>query len=650
MAFYFFQTSEQLRDGIMKPTLRALPGQTLPDGTPIRTDLNVQAPKTPGESINGNRLDYPLGSIFCSTKINLVTTPNGVEYYSVYDQSIPNQKNPEFHPVSMDPTFPYVVPTHKNDTMNAAFALFDAGIDPNGGAAPAKPSKSKKKVAKPVRTAVADKNGIASPENTNWQEKYEGQLEEGRSLFGDWMRRLFSEKNVTLPNKILMGSVAGTFESLHRMGETLDTLVSRKRFETFLKSEKITYGDFTALVGTGPHKKYLAWIYKEHESQAICTAVERDPDDKMELLDASRLVCHSHNAITGRLSASDGKDALNSLKTALKAGWTVDDLLEPERMKLADSYPEYVQKLADGTIPLPQEKIAPESTLLERIVADKTLARPKDKDGFHVDEETWNVLMVNLKSRCNTMLVGPSGCGKTEVIIQMCSKANVPFTIIQMGTITDPTEQLVGQQRLRVDDTGHDEIYFDWADFALAIQKPGVVILDEINRMPGNGENLLFNILDGVSELSAHGAGSNEKRQIKVHPECVFFATANIGSMFTGTKQIDAALKTRFMPVEVGYLTVAEETKILKYRTGIEEDDAKNIAFVANSIRDMYNKETVSDVVSTRETLRCANLVAHGFTCLKAMELCFLPLFEDGYGESDRSKVKKTIMARFKNV
>ena len=216
-----------------------------------------------------------------------------------------------------------------------------------------------------------------------------------------------------------------------------------------------------------------------------------------------------------------------------------------------------------------------------------------------------------------------------------------------MGTITDPTEQLVGQQRIRVTDQGHDEIYYDWAEFALAIQKPGVIILDEINRIPKNGENMLFSCLDGTRELSAAGAGSNEQRTIKVHPECVFFATANIGSIFTATKQIDAALMNRFVTHEVDYLPMAIETKILKTRTGVEDEDAKNISFVAKSIRDMYRKEEIDNVVSTRETLRCASLVKDGFTCLEAMELCFLPIFENGDGESDRAKVKKVIMARF---
>ena len=645
MKYYFFQSSEQLRGGEMKPTLRALPGQTLEDGTPIDTNLNVQSPKTPGESNNGNRLDYPVGTYFCSTVCRLVTTSNGVTYYSVYDDKTGPTKNPDFHPVSDDPNFQYVSPAHMNEKMNNAFILFQAGIDPSEEAA--QQVQSSKPTMAFAKMSPADKNGIAKEEDPNWTERYQGQIEDELALFGNWIKKIFAEKKITLPNRIVMSSVSGTFEALHRMGETLDSMMSRSRFDAMLKEERLSYDDFAALVGTGPHKKYLSWLYNEHQQRKVCTALERDADKKEDLLDASVALCQSHNAISGRLSASDGKDTLANLKAAMKAGWTLDEMLDPDTMKLADSYPEYTKKLADGTIPLPEPEMLNGTTFVENLLADKKNAKPKDKDGFHVDDITWKILLRNLKRCQSTLLVGPSGCGKTEVILELCKKTGTPWTIIQMGTITDPTEQLVGQQKIRTSDTGHDEIYFDWADFAKAIQKPGVIILDEINRIPKNGENMLFSCLDGTRELSASGAGSNEQRTLKVHPDCVFFATANIGSIFTATKQMDAALMTRFMPVEVDYLPMATETKILKYRTGVDEEDAKNISFVANSIRNMYKKEDIDNVISTRETLRCASLVKDGFTCLEAMEMCFLPVFENGDGESDRAKVKKVIMARF---
>ena len=45
--FYFFKTSMEVRGGVNKNTLRALPGQFFDDGVAISTTFNVQSPKTP---------------------------------------------------------------------------------------------------------------------------------------------------------------------------------------------------------------------------------------------------------------------------------------------------------------------------------------------------------------------------------------------------------------------------------------------------------------------------------------------------------------------------------------------------------------------------------------------------------------------------
>jgi hypothetical protein len=114
-----------------------------------------------------------------------------------------------------------------------------------------------------------------------------------------------------------------------------------------------------------------------------------------------------------------------------------------------------------------------------------------------------------------------------------------------MDTITDPTEQLVGQQRIRVSDDGHDETYFEWAVFAKAIQKPGIVILDNVNKIPKNGELLLFCCLTEARELPTAGVGNNELRTIKVHPECMIILN------ITEPYSLDMALINRLYTIDI---------------------------------------------------------------------------------------------------
>ena len=190
MYFYFFETSMQDRGNGPQPTLRALPNQQFPDGTPVDTALNVQAPKEKGSSAGGNRLEYPTGTIFCSTFLKEVTTQR-TPFYSVYNTEngeSPENKDPNFHPVSDDPNFSYVSPTHKNVAMNAAYVNFkcfgDQGV-PEDEPAAAAPASG-------IRFAPAV-NGKARPAIEGWKPVYEDQLDTEGELIATWMRKHLNE-------------------------------------------------------------------------------------------------------------------------------------------------------------------------------------------------------------------------------------------------------------------------------------------------------------------------------------------------------------------------------------------------------------------------------------------------------------------------
>ena len=157
----------------------------------------------------------------------------------------------------------------------------------------------------------------------------------------------------------------------------------------------------------------------------------------------------------------------------------------------------------------------------------------------------WKILRRNLGRGLHTVITGPSNRRKTDIVVDFCKKTETPWTIIPMETITDPTEQLIGQQRVRVTDDGHDETYFEWADFAKAIQKPGIVILDNVNKIPKNGELLLIWCLTEPRELPTADAGNNELRTIKVHPECMIILN------ITEPYSLDMALINRLYTIDI---------------------------------------------------------------------------------------------------
>lgn len=631
------KTSLELRQnrstGVPENTLRALPGQFFEDGTPIDTSLNIQAPKDNAFYGGGTRLEYPVGTVFGCDHLELLKT-RSASYYSVYDSSKGETgQNPgalRFHPVTDDPSFVYVSSAHIDKQMNNAYIAFAMG----GSTAPAASAKKKRSAsASKSRPQVclafikpSDSKGNARAAAEGWTEAYPGQLQVEGEIVKNWFKKQLKSMGIRPTVSPSLGaSVTAILKTLYSAGETVDTLVSAARLNAIIAAEKVDVVGLSILT-KGPFAWYLENIEREHARGTRCSALSRDPKDGASVAEAAYAVCMAHNAKTGNISMPETPSALDSMKKALEDGWSLNEMLTPENLEKNDDYEDYLAAMADGSIPLPERPVDMGVSFIEGLMSNSKNECPKDSDGFHVDPADWKKLVRNLYKKTNTLLVGPTGTGKTQLIQKLCEQTGTPCTVIQMGTITDPTEQLVG----KMDIVSTGGTVFDYADFAIAIQNPGVVILDEINRCPRNGTNILFSCLDGTRCITASGAKSSDMRVIPVHPDCVFFATANIGYEYSGTAQIDKALQTRFMMLKTKYLTVDQEKEILKVRTGIGENDAYNIAFVANQIRRKNWESELSSSVSTRETILCAEYVRDGFSCAEAIEACFYPLFDEG--------------------
>lgn len=277
-------------------------------------------------------------------------------------------------------------------------------------------------------------------------------------------------------------------------------------------------------------------------------------------------------------------------------------------------------------------------TSLKTTIMDKYPC-PDIKTGFYIEEKRWNVLVRNIIKHKNTMLVGPTGTGKTDVIIRICKALNIPCRIYDMGAMMDPLTDLLGSHRL---ENGSSK--FDYAKFVKDVQEPGVILLDELSRAPQMTNNILFPCLDDRRTLPVEIADSNSAREVKVHPECVFIATANIGSEYSGTNDIDAALENRFMMIQVDYLPQSVEAEILNIRTGCNLESAKKITSIANAIRERYLEGTLSKTISTRETLACAEFVVDGFAIVDAINFSFCEKFPKYGDNSEYDTVKKLVM------
>lgn len=236
---------------------------------------------------------------------------------------------------------------------------------------------------------------------------------------------------------------------------------------------------------------------------------------------------------------------------------------------------------------------------------------------FKVDIGTYKMLEHNIKKNINTLLIGPTGLGKTDIVVNIAEVLGVPITIFDMGTMTDPIMGLVGTHIIEVKD-GKTFSQFKKSRFSEVIQKPGIVLLDEVSRAAAAANNLLFPCLDFRRELPMEYS-FGDTAPIKIHPDCVFFATANIGSQYTGTHKLDRALIDRFMIIAVDALTKNQIVSSLEItHPNLSNTDRAKIVKVYMDINKEHDEFKIGFNLSIRHLKTVAELVQNEFTIYDA--------------------------------
>lgn len=272
----------------------------------------------------------------------------------------------------------------------------------------------------------------------------------------------------------------------------------------------------------------------------------------------------------------------------------------------------------------------PVKTFMQKLEFDTKLKPPTvEDDGWYIDRDLWYYLIRNLHRRKNTLLIGKSGSGKTELVQMMTNKMNRELSVFDMA-VSNPNKTFCGNLRAENGTT-----VYQYARFAKNIQKKGVILMDELSRAAPTANNILLPVLDGRRTLFVEDAITEP--EIKVHEECVFWATANIGSEFIGTSALDHALLNRFMQVGIEYPPQEKEALLLQKRYNLGKRESEQIAHSAHLIRN--NKELTKDI-STRQLFDVAELVADGYTVFSAYKWTVLQQFEsDDIDGGERAKV-----------
>lgn len=164
------------------------------------------------------------------------------------------------------------------------------------------------------------------------------------------------------------------------------------------------------------------------------------------------------------------------------------------------------------------------------------------------------------------LLEGPPGTSKSTLLRSISNAARIPFYIVE-GNIDLTPAKLVGHfkpSKVMADDY-HPE-YFEKGPLTKAMEKGGILYIEEFNRMPADVSNVLISPME-EREIAIPRYGT-----IKAARPFTIIAAQNPYDD-VGTVRVSRAFMDRICLIKMDYQNEQEEIEIVRRRTGSNDVD-----------------------------------------------------------------------------
>ena len=203
-------------------------------------------------------------------------------------------------------------------------------------------------------------------------------------------------------------------------------------------------------------------------------------------------------------------------------------------------------------------------------VASKSRRVPDYSEKYHLQAKYTKAIVECIRHRKDVLCYGPAGTGKTSGIKQIAGELGIPVVQYTCGEDTTLWDLFGSDELIRQD--GTTVTHFR--------EKAIAVACAEAKKIKGDKKTKCILILDELDTCTP-GLISHLNQLICEHEiefegkmfdasNVLIYATANTSGTgdstgkYSGTRCINAALRDRFMPIRLGYMTQSEECALLE--------------------------------------------------------------------------------------
>lgn len=260
---------------------------------------------------------------------------------------------------------------------------------------------------------------------------------------------------------------------------------------------------------------------------------------------------------------------------------------------------------------------------------------PKPKFRYY-GADIWRKALTALLSGENLLLVGPKATGKNVLAENLAAVFDRPEWDISFYLNTDAAS-LIGTDTFQNGEVSlrHGPIY-QCAEYG------GFGILDEINMAKNESLAVLHATLDFRRIIDVPGYD-----RIRLAPCTRFIATMNYG--YAGTREINEALASRFMVINMPIISQESLIKLLKSQyPQLRDKYAAQLAGLFQEIRVKCESSEISTkALDLRGLIAAVSLAANGLSLVQALELGIINKSFDDY---ERQLVSDLITARIPDL